>query len=41
MVLDLVMGAWDGLDESEISLPEILSQSGAVLHGGCSIMIHS
>ncbi len=27
---------WDGLDECEI-----LSQSCPVLHGGCSVMIHS
>ncbi len=36
-----VVGAWDGLDECEIFLPEILSQSCPVLHGGCSVMIHS
>ncbi len=35
------MGVWDGLDECEISLPAILSQSCPVLHGGCSVMIHS
>ncbi len=31
---EFLVGVWDGLDECEISLPEILSQSGPVLHGG-------
>ncbi len=39
VVSEFVVGVWDGLDE--ISLPEILSQSCPVLHGGCSAMIHS
>ncbi len=30
-----------GLDECEISRPEIVSQSCPILHGGCSVMIHS
>ncbi len=41
MVSEFVVGVWDGLDECEISLPEILSQSCPVLHGGCPVMIHS
>ncbi len=40
MVSEFVVGVWDGLDECEISLPEILSQSCPVLRG-CSAMIHS
>ncbi len=35
------VGLWDGLEVCEISLPELLSQSCPVLHGGCSVMIHS
>ncbi len=35
------MGVWDGLGECEISMPEILSQSCLVLHGGCSVTMHS
>ncbi len=38
---NFVVGVWDGLDECEISLSEMLSQSCPVLHGGCSAMIHS
>ncbi len=38
---EFVVGVWDGLDECEISLSEILSQFCPVLHGGCSVMIHS
>ncbi len=34
------MVEWYGLEECEISLPEILSQSCPVLHGGCSVMKH-
>ncbi len=34
-------GCMGCLDECEISLPEILSQSCPVLHGGCSVMMHS
>ncbi len=41
VVSEFVVGVWDGLDECEISLPEILSQSCPALHGGCSVMIHS
>ncbi len=41
MVSELVVGVWDGLDECEISLPEILSQSCPVLHDGCAVMIHA
>ncbi len=41
VVSDFVVGVWDGLDECEISLPEMLSQSCSVLHSGCSVMIHS
>ncbi len=41
MVSEFVVAVWDGLDECEISLPEILSQSCPILHGGCSAMIHS
>ncbi len=41
VVSEFVVGVWDGLDECEISLPEILSQSCPVLHGVCSVMIHS
>ncbi len=41
MVSEFVVGVWDGLDECEISLPEILSQSCPVLHGGCSVIIYS
>ncbi len=41
VVSEFVVGVWYGLDECEISLPEILSQSCPVLHGGCSVMIHS
>ncbi len=40
-VSEFVVGVWDGLDECQISLPEILSQSCPVLHGGYSVMIHS
>ncbi len=39
VVSEFVVGVWDGLDECEISLPEILSQSCPVLHGGCSVML--
>ncbi len=38
---EFVVGVWDGLDECEISLPEILSQSCPVLRDGCLVMIHS
>ncbi len=41
VVSEFVVGVWDGLDECQISLPEMLSQSCPVLHGGCSVMIHS
>ncbi len=41
MVSEFVVGVWDGLGECEISLPEISSQSCPVIHGGCSVMIHS
>ncbi len=41
MVSEFVVDVWDGLNECEISLPEILSQSCPGLHGGCSVMIHS
>ncbi len=41
MVSEFVVGVWDGLDECEISLPEIMFQSCPVLHDGCSVMIHS
>ncbi len=41
MVSEFVVGVCDGLDECEISLPEILSQSCPVLHGGCSIQLNS
>ncbi len=37
---ELVVGVWDGLDECEISLPEIMSQSCPVLRDGCLVMIH-
>ncbi len=41
MVSEFVVGVWDGLDECEISLPEIMFQSCPVLHDGCSVIIHS
>ncbi len=41
VVSEFVVGVWDGLDECEISLPEMLSQSCLVIHGGVSAMAHS
>ncbi len=41
VVSEFVVVVWDGLDECEISLPGILSQSCPVLSDGCLVIMHS